>query len=144
MGAGNTAAAANARHPLKTHIFTILVILANTLGNFLLSWGMKHRGEVLNFTVLAYLRAFLNPWVALGITLLVVWMLMRMALLGWADLSYVVPVTALGYVLNAIMGRLFLREVISMDRWAGTVLIVMGTVLVGLGSPHTTPSGDKP
>jgi drug/metabolite transporter (DMT)-like permease len=58
-----------------------------------------------------------------------------MALLSWADLSYVLPVTALGYVANALLGRYFLSEQISPQRWAGTLLIVAGTTLVGLGSP---------
>ena len=33
-----------------------------------------------------------------------------MALLSWADLSYVLPVTAIGYVLVALVGRVFLQS----------------------------------
>jgi drug/metabolite transporter (DMT)-like permease len=60
-----------------------------------------------------------------------------MALMSWADLSYVLPVTSLGYVASAIIGRFFLSEQITPVRWAGTILIVAGTVLVGRGSPHS-------
>ncbi len=81
-----------------------------------------------------------SPYVLLGITLLILWLLSRMALLSWADLSYVLPVTSLGYVASALIGRFFLGEQISPVRWGGTLLIVAGTVLVGLGSPH--PGGD--
>ena len=38
-------------------------------------------------------------------SLLILWMLSRMTLLSWADLTYVLPVTALGYVLTVLMGR---------------------------------------
>jgi uncharacterized membrane protein len=71
-----------------------------------------------------------------GIALLILWLLSRMALLSWADLSYVLPVTSLGYVASAIIGRFFLNEQITPTRWMGTALIVAGTILVGRGSPH--------
>ncbi len=73
----------------------------------------------------------------LGISLLILWLLSRMALLSWADLSYVLPVTSLGYVASTLIGRFLLDEQVTPLRWAGTLLIVAGTVLVGAGSPHT-------
>jgi drug/metabolite transporter (DMT)-like permease len=36
-----------------------------------------------------------------------------------------------------MLGRLFLGEDISLARWAGTLLIMAGVILVGLGNPHT-------
>ena len=101
---------------------------------------MKHRGEALTLSPLSYLQAIFSPWVALGIALLILWMLSRMALLSWADLSYVLPVTALGYVANALLGKWFLSENITAERWMGTLLIVAGTSLVGLGNPRTGKS----
>ena len=59
-----------------------------------------------------------------------------MAFFSFADLSYILPVTSLGYVLNALMGHFFLGESITLLRWAGTFLIVAGTVLVGAGTSH--------
>ncbi len=117
----------------KTRVFAIIVILSNALGNFALAYGMRGRTTE---SVLDYLRVIFTPWVALGIALLILWMLSRMALMSWADLSYVLPVTSLGYVANAVMGRLFLNEIITPARWAGTLLIVAGTMMVGVGSPH--------
>jgi len=123
---------------LKTRALTAIVILANVLGNFAMSWGLKHRGTLLGSSVLEYLRVFLNPWVTGGVLLLILWMLSRMTLLSWADLSYVLPVTSIGYVLTALMGRVFLGEQISAGRWAGTVLIMAGTALVGSTAVRTT------
>jgi uncharacterized membrane protein len=54
-----------------------------------------------------------------------------MALLSWADLSYVMPVTAISYVVTAFAGRFFLGETVSLMRWAGIVLITSGVTLVG-------------
>lgn len=123
----------DARLKWKTRVFAAIVILSNAFGNFALALGMRHRTTA---SIFDYLTAIFSPWVMLGITLLILWLLSRMTLLSWADLSYVLPVTSLGYVASAVMGRFFLSEQITAERWAGTLLIVAGTVLVGLGSPH--------
>ncbi len=128
---------------LKTRVLTAVVILANVFGNFLMGWGLKHRGVALGSSALEYLVVLFNPWVAAGVLLLTLWMLSRMALLSWADLSYVLPVTSIGYVLNAVMGRLFLAEHISAARWSGTLLIVAGVALVGSTAIQTTKPGAR-
>ena len=126
------------RPMLKTRIFTALVVLSNVLGNFSLAWGMRQVGRVVSLSPLPYVAALLNPWVALGVALLIVWVISQMTLLSWADLSYVLPVTSVGYVLTAITGRLFLSEHISIARWAGVTLIMAGVVFVGRTQHSTT------
>ena len=64
-------------------------------------------------TPLEYIGALFQPWVALGVVLLILWQLSRMALLSWADLSYVLPVTSVGYVLVALIGKVMLNEAIT-------------------------------
>jgi uncharacterized membrane protein len=125
---------------LKTKLLTLFVVATNVLGNVSMSWGMKHQNAELGLSPLAYIRLIFSPWVLLGTLLLILWLLSRMTLLGWADLSYVLPVTAIGYVLTAILGKYFLGEEISYQGWAGTGLIVAGIVLVGLTRPNTTGS----
>ena len=121
----------------KTRLFTGIVIITNVLGNFALTVGMKRAGE-LSLSPLTFLKVMATPWVALGITLLILWLLSRMALLSWADLSYVLPTTSAGYVITAIIGRYFFAEQISWQRWLGTLLIVGGITLVGLTHPRTS------
>ena len=118
----------------KTRGFAVIVILSNAFGNFSLKWGMDRRAA-LTLSPFDYLRAIFSPWVMLGISLLILWLLTRMALLSWADLSFVLPVTSLGYAASVLIGRFFLSEQITPQRWAGTLLIVSGTVLVGMGRP---------
>jgi drug/metabolite transporter (DMT)-like permease len=122
----------------KTRIFTIIVVLSNALGNLFLTWGLRQWGGELALSPLGYVRAIFNPWVGLGVALLILWLLSRMTLLSWADLSYVLPVTAIGYVVSAIFGHVFLNEQISGQRWAGTLFIVAGIALVGRTAPKTT------
>jgi uncharacterized membrane protein len=123
----------------KTPAFAAIVVLSNVLGNLFLKWGMGQANEITS-SPLSFIRAIFNPWVSLGICLLIVWLLSKMFLLSWADLSFVLPVTAFGYVLTTVFSRLFLGEHISAARWAGTFLIAAGSILVGLGTPHTGKS----
>ena len=128
---------------LKTRVFTALVVLSNVLGNFSLTWGMRQVGSVVSLSPLPYLAALFNPWVALGVSLLIVWLISQMALLSWADLSYVLPVTSVGYVLVALVGRFFLHEAITPGRWIGIGLIMTGVMLVNRTAPRAkaAPAG---
>lgn len=121
----------------KTRLVALIVILSNVLGNTALTWGMKQRPGF-TLTPAAMLQAIFSPWVGLGIVLLILWLLSRMALLSWADLSYVLPVTSVGYVLSAVSGRVVFAEHITWQRWMGTLLIFGGMMLVGSTRPNTT------
>jgi len=130
----------NPRLRWKTRAFAAIVILSNAFGNLSLTWGLRNGSGELTASPLSFLRAIFSPWVSLGICLLIAWLISRMLLLSWADLSYVLPVTAFGYVLTAVLSRIFLGEQITPARWAGTLLIMAGVILVGLGNPHTGDS----
>ncbi len=80
----------------------------------------------------------LNPVAALGVIMLILAMMARLALLSVADLTFVLPTTAVGYVLAAILGKLVLFEQVSAGRWAGTLLIFIGAVMVGSTARNTT------
>lgn len=121
-----------------TLLLTAAVVVLNVLGNFALGWGMKHApadaGPILSL---------LQPFVILGIVMLIAWTLLRIKLLGLADLSFVLPVTAVGYVLSAVMGAAFMNEHVSLQRWSGTVLIFAGAAMTGL-TPAATDEDAKP
>jgi uncharacterized membrane protein len=126
------------RLDFKTRLLTAVVVLANVLGNFSLSWGMKHQPVKLVDSPLVYIQTIFSPWVLLGTSLLILWLLARMTLLSWADLSYVLPVTSIGYVFTAFLGKYFFGEQITWQRWLGTLAITIGMILVGLTTPNTT------
>jgi uncharacterized membrane protein len=132
-------------HPqaAKARILALVlaVIFFNSLGNLALAWGMKHATETVGLNPMAYLRVMLNPAVVAGILLLICWLLTRMTLLSWADLSFVLPLTSLGYVMAAVLGKLFLNEVIAPEHWLGVGLIFVGTALVGTTQSKTDEEG---
>jgi len=121
----------------KTQFWAIVSVLSNVAGNSALTYGMQALGGIGNSPA-ALIGALFHPWVALGVTLLIVWTFAHMALLSWADLSYVMPVTAIGYVVTAFAGKFFLGEFVSPMRWAGIILITAGVTLVG----HTEPASE--
>lgn len=114
----------------KTFLFAAFVVLSNAFGNLFLSLGMRASGDANLVLALA------QPYAVLGILLLISWMLTRMAMLSWADLTYVLPVTAAGYVVSALLGQVFQNETIAGQRWAGIALIALGVILVGSQDPH--------
>jgi len=121
---------------VETWLFTVIVVLSNAFGDFFMKRGMPDSAALSN--PLDYVVILFQPWVAMGVILLVLWQMSRMALLSWADLSYVLPVTSIGYVLVALLGRLALNEAISLRRWAGIVLVMAGVALVSAGSAVST------
>jgi len=123
-----------ARLRAKSWICAAVVILSNVWGNFFLKSGVPPQLD----TPLDYITVLFRPMVALGVVLLILWMASRMALLSWADLSYVLPVTSVGYVLVALAGRVLLHEQISARRWTGIALIMAGVALVSGGTAPQT------
>jgi uncharacterized membrane protein len=124
----------SARLRWKTWSCGAVVILSNVFGNFFLKSGMPAQLD----SALDYITVLFRPMVTLGVLLLIVWLASRMTLLSWADLSYVLPVTSIGYVLVALAGRVFLHEQITVRRWAGITLIMAGVALVSGGTPPQT------
>ncbi len=126
-----------ARSKWKTPLFALFVIFTNAFGNFFIARGMRQLPPLA--APLDLIVAIFTPWVGLGVLLLITWLLSRMMFLSFADLSYMLPLTSLGYVLSAVLGHFYLNEQITPLRWAGTILITIGMALVGLGNPNTTP-----
>ena len=124
----------SARLRLKTWACATVVVLSNVFGNLFLKRGMPPQLAA----PLDYVTVLFRPWVSAGVLLLILWTLSRMALLSWADLSYVLPVTSVGYVLVALAGKVLLHENITGPRWAGIGLIMAGVALVGAYSAPQT------
>jgi uncharacterized membrane protein len=119
---------------MKTAIVLLIAILAQAVGNTCLSKGMKELAISTSFASQDLLRMGLevmgSPVICLGTLLLIVFFILFTAALSWEDLSYVLPATSLGYVLNVAFANHFLNETVSVTRWLGTALISAGVLLV--------------
>jgi drug/metabolite transporter (DMT)-like permease len=103
----------------------------------MLSHGMKQQGGVSLSHLFSLIAAFLNPWIVAGVILLIAFFALYTASLSWADLSYVLPATSLGYVMLALVAKFALHEEITTWRWLGIALIVGGVGFVAGGPTKT-------
>jgi len=96
---------------------------------------MKLFGEVTSYRPEALLQLagylFTSPWIGLGVVTLVVSMLIYLVSLTRLDMSFVLPMHAFSYVLNALMAGLILKEPVSGTRWLAAILIALGVFIVG-------------
>jgi uncharacterized membrane protein len=122
-------------HRLSPHQWMILGLVAvcAPLGDTCLSRGMTHVPAITLAHPGTLIVAVFTPWVAIGIALLIGFFASYLTALSWADLTFVLPATAFGNVIVALLSKFWLHEQISMQRWAGIVLITVGVGFVARG-----------
>jgi len=127
-------------HPkLSPWQYTILglISICAPLGDTCLSRGMTHLPPITLAHPGTLIAAVFTPWITVGIALLIGFFASYLTALSWADLTYVIPATAFGNVLVALLSRFWLHESISLQRWAGIVLITIGVGFVAQGPSLT-------
>jgi drug/metabolite transporter (DMT)-like permease len=127
-------------HPkLSPWQYTILglISICAPLGDTCLSRGMTHLPAITLAHPATLIEAVFTPWIAVGIALLIGFFASYLTALSWADLTYVIPATAFGNVIVALLSRYWLHESISLQRWAGIVLITVGVGFVAQGPSLT-------
>ena len=119
---------------LKTLIVMLLAVTAGTIGDILLAKGMKEMGDISAMNLRGILdaacRALLNPKLIIGTVMLAIFFFLWLAVLSWEDLSVALPMQALNYVLVAFLSQYFLSEIVSPLRWAGTLLVCVGVMMI--------------
>ncbi len=127
-------------HSLSPRQYLILglVAICAPLGDSCLSRGMTTMPAISAAHPGALIAAVFTPWIALGIALLIGFFSSYLTALSWADLTFVLPATALGNVIIALLAKFWLHETISLERWAGILLITLGVGFVAQG-PANTP-----
>jgi drug/metabolite transporter (DMT)-like permease len=131
------------KHALKPSQYAILlaVMLTASVGDSLLSRGMEQVGAVDLHHLGLLWHALFNPFVDAGIVLLIGFFACYTTALSWADLTFVMPATAFGYVMIALIGRFWLHERLSVSRWLGILLIVSAVGFVAGGPSRTEHPG---
>ena len=118
---------------LRKYLVILGVSIFAPAGDSLLSYGMKQIGNVSLRHPAELLLAIANPWVALGVVFLLGFFASYMTALSWADLTYVLPSSSLGYVLLALIAKFILHEQVSATRWLGIALVSSGVGFVTSG-----------
>lgn len=123
----------------RRYLVLAAVTLTSAFGDTFLSRGMKLLGPVSLHHPAELIHAIFSPWVASGIVLLIGFFASYMASLSWADLTFVLPASSLGYVIMTLLARFWLHEQVSAMRWLGIVCITAGVGFVTRGPSWTEP-----
>ena len=119
------------------YLLLLAIMLSAPVGDSLLARGMRQVGPV-DFHHLALLwHALFNPFIDVGILLLIGFFASYTAALSWADLTFLSPATAGSYIVVALLGHFLLHEQLSSSRCLGIALIMCAVGFVA-GSPART------
>ncbi len=116
------------------YLILLLLIITQVLGDIFLAQAMKLFGEVTSYSSQSLLQLvgylMTSPWIYLGVFTLIASLLFYLIAISRLDLSYVLPIQASSYVLNALLAWLILGEQISWFRALATLMIAIGVFLV--------------
>jgi drug/metabolite transporter (DMT)-like permease len=119
---------------IKTLVVVLIAAVLGGAGHVLLAKGMRAGGDMIEAPThrlgSMVKRAVTNPWLLFGVLLQATFFFMYLMLLSRADVSKILPMTALDYIVVALLAQLVLAEVVTATRWAGIGLIVFGVFLV--------------
>jgi drug/metabolite transporter (DMT)-like permease len=105
-----------------------------SVGQILVRRGMLQLGELRGWSprYLAgyFWHALTNPWVIAGTVGNALFYFLFLAVLSWTEVSVALPLTALEYVIAAVLGIIFLKEPVPPLRWAGIALVIAGVTLI--------------
>lgn len=125
----------------RQYLILGFVALSAPLGDTCLARGMTAMHSIPIAHLSSLLAAVFTPWIAAGIVLLIGFFASYLTALSWADLTFVLPATAFGNVLVALLAKFWLQEPISAERWAGIALITLGVSFVAQGPSRTERPG---
>lgn len=127
----------------KTLLVMLLAVVVATVGDLCMAQGMRQVGQVAvggaSDLWRIGARIVTTPRIWVAVTMSLTFFALWLTALSWADLSFVLPITALTYVLNAMLVAPVLGERVSPLRWAGTWLIFLGVLLVTLSGQGSGP-----
>ena len=111
-------------------ILGISILLAVT-GQLLMKKGMMVFGAF-SITQLFHkiIPMFLNPYVFFGFAFFALSSVFWLVVLSRLELSFVYPMVSVAYILVAIASWIFFKEDVTLMRWAGILVIVLGVFLI--------------
>jgi drug/metabolite transporter (DMT)-like permease len=117
-------------------VFLLALVISGTVGGDLLkAKAMRQNGEVADFRPDALGRVAAavarRSWIWLAIACYAVSFFGFMALVSIADVSFAVPATAAGFVVETVLAKYILGEAVPVKRWASAALVAAGVFLVG-------------
>jgi drug/metabolite transporter (DMT)-like permease len=128
-------------------LILMLALAVEAVGVVCLSQGLKQIGPAPAFSVRDIARVIArgatNGSVLLGVALEAAFFAALLYLLAQRDVSLIWPLTSLGFVITALAAKFILHEHVTVSRWVGVGLIVLGAALVSY-SEKAKPKPPEP
>jgi uncharacterized membrane protein len=119
---------------VKLVAILLVGLFCEAIGVIFLSKGLKQIGEAARFSLPEIMgligRGITNVNILTGVALEAAFFGTLLYLMSRGDVSFVWPLTALGFVLTTLAAKYILHEEVSAVRWSGVVLIVLGAGLI--------------
>ena len=119
----------------KILLILIVAAIIESIGVALLSGGLKEinarDGNLPPSQIARIIKdGACNGKILLGITLEAVFFGALLYMLSVRDVSFIWPLTSLGFVVTTLAAQFLLHENVSLGRWAGVLLIALGAFLI--------------
>ena len=112
----------------------IICIVFGALGQISMKSGMNQMDKIEGIKELFSLGTVAgimkNQYVMLGLLLYSLSAFLWLGALSTLDVSFMYPLLSLAYVVTAGMAYLYLGESISLFRWAGIFMVIVGCMLI--------------
>jgi len=121
------------RLDLAGHAYILLTIAFTVYGQLVLKWQIGQAGQLPADAlgkITFLLRQFLNPWILSGFAAALIASLAWMAAMTRFEINYAYPFMSLAFVIVMGFSVLFLGESLTAGRVAGTLLVVLGLVVM--------------
>ncbi len=117
----------------KVLLILVIAAIVESIGVAFLSGGLKQIEGVKQVNVGEILRVaksgVTNGKILLGVALEAAFFGALLYLLSKRDVSFVWPMTSLGFIFTTLAAVIFLHEKVSGARWAGVAFIALGAAL---------------
>lgn len=119
---------------LKLLVILLVALVFEAVGVVLLNRGLKEVGTVAQVSPAGIARVIrrgaTNGNILLGVFFEALFFAGLLILMSKSDVSFLWPLTSLGFVLTTLAARFYLKEDVTLARWAGVCLIVIGAGII--------------
>lgn len=126
----------NKLNRLLDHSFIFSTILFTVYSQLIMRWRVTEAGALpadLTGKVQYIAALLLNPWVISGITATFLAGVSWMLAMTKFEISYAYPFVSLNYILVLTAGFLLFQESLSPTKLAGSVLVILGIIVIARG-----------